>query len=84
MAPKTTKVSLSLDTHAWQTAEAAARKAGISTSAWISKACVDKVVRDFRPEPRDPAADEAEALAEDAEYQASVTDHRRRGAQGAA
>ncbi|WP_282786027.1 MULTISPECIES: hypothetical protein [unclassified Nocardia] len=76
MAPRTTKVSLSLDSYAWRIAEAEAAKAGISTSAWVSKAIRDKAIRDFRPVVT-PVADEAATEAYEAEQAAADAAERR-------
>lgn len=77
MTRKTTKVSLSLETGAWGTAEREAAKAGISPSAWISKAIRDKAIRDFRPT-TSPDADEAAAIDYEAEQAATETAERNR------
>ncbi|MBB5914077.1 hypothetical protein BJY24_002944 [Nocardia transvalensis] len=65
----TRKVTLSLDAAAWSYAEQAAARAGMSPSAWISRAARREAVRTGCTPGPDPleiaAADEAElALAE--------------------
>jgi hypothetical protein len=41
----TRKVTLSLDEYAWEFAQAAAKRAGVSTSAWVSAAARREAVR---------------------------------------
>ncbi|NNH75106.1 hypothetical protein HLB23_35540 [Nocardia uniformis] len=83
MTRRTTKVSLSLETSAWEIANREAAKAGISPSAWVSKACQQKAIRDFRPVVT-PAADEAATVAYEAEQAAAEADERHRRRKGAA
>jgi hypothetical protein len=63
----TRKVTLSLDETAWSFAEQAAARAGMSPSAWISRAARREAVRTGcvpAPEPTEHAAlDEAELTA---------------------
>ena len=63
----TRKVTLSLDVAAWSFAEQAAARAGMSPSAWISRAARREAVRTGCgpvPDPADSAiADEAERAA---------------------
>ncbi|MVU80118.1 hypothetical protein GPX89_23085 [Nocardia sp. ET3-3] len=70
----TRKVTLSLDEAAWSYAQDAAARAGMSPSAWISRAARREAVRlGFGPV-QDPvelaAADEAEILAAEKELRA--------------
>ncbi len=83
MARKTTKVTLSLENEAWRIAQKHAELAGQSPSAWLSRAARNEAVRSFVPPSYDEAAAEAQAAAEEAEYAASLADHRERS-QGAA
>ncbi|MEU6587460.1 hypothetical protein [Nocardia sp. NPDC046763] len=83
MTRRTTKVSLSLETSAWETAEREAAAAGMSPSAWISKAVRDKAIRDFRPT-MTPGADEAAATACEAEQAAAEAAEAQRRHKGAA
>lgn len=83
MTRRTTKVSLSLETSAWETAEREASKVGMSPSAWISKACRDKAIRDFRPAVT-PVVDEAAAAAYEAEQAAADAAEAQRRRKGAA
>ncbi|WP_153415307.1 hypothetical protein [Nocardia macrotermitis] len=65
----TRKVTLSLDAAAWSFAEQAAQRAGMSPSAWISRAARREAVRTgCGPVPEDPAA---VAAAEEAELAAA-------------
>ena len=84
MTPRTKKVSLSLENGAWDIAEGHAAKAGMSPSAWISKAIRDKAIRDFRPV-MTPVADEEAAAAYEAEQAAAdAAEAQRRRHKGAA
>ena len=83
MTPRTAKVSLSLDASAWQIAQDQAAQAGISPSAWVSKACRDKAIRDYRPT-LTPVADEAAATAYEAEQAAADAAEAQRRHKGAA
>ncbi|SUA74145.1 Uncharacterised protein [Nocardia otitidiscaviarum] len=70
----TRKVTLSLDEAAWSYAEQAAARAGMSPSAWISRAARREAVRTGwgpTPDPADLAAmDEAELAAAEKELRA--------------
>ncbi|MGY2062156.1 hypothetical protein ACW9HQ_45375 [Nocardia gipuzkoensis] len=70
----TRKVTLSLDEAAWSYAEQAAARAGMSPSAWISKAARREAVRTGCGPVPDPvalaAADEAELRAAEKELRA--------------
>ncbi|MCM6777244.1 hypothetical protein NDR87_27525 [Nocardia sp. CDC159] len=70
----TRKVTLSLDEAAWSYAEQAAARAGMSPSAWISKAARREAVRTGCGPVPDPtalaAADEAELAAAERELRA--------------
>ncbi|AYF75971.1 hypothetical protein D7D52_21400 [Nocardia yunnanensis] len=75
----TRKVTLSLDEAAWSYAQDAAARAGMSPSAWISRAARREAVRlgcgpSATPDGADPvelaAADEAEILAAEKELRA--------------
>ncbi|GAB2512973.1 hypothetical protein [Nocardia heshunensis] len=83
MTRRTTKVSLSLETSAWEIAEREAAKAGLSPSAWVSKACRDKAIRDFRPT-NTPVADAAAAETYEAEQAAADAAEAARRHRGAA
>ncbi|MET8431125.1 hypothetical protein ACFXG4_50020 [Nocardia sp. NPDC059246] len=82
MTRRTTKVSLSLESSAWEIAEREAGLAGMSPSAWISKACRDKAIRDFRPvsKPVAEADAAAEYEAEQAAADAAEAARRHKGA----
>ncbi len=64
----TRKVTLSLDAAAWSFAEQAAERAGMSPSAWISRAARREAVRTGCAPVPDPAA---AAAAEEAELAAA-------------
>ncbi|ATL71176.1 hypothetical protein [Nocardia terpenica] len=70
----TRKVTLSLDEAAWSFAEQAAARAGMSPSAWISRAARREAVRTGClpvPEPTEQAAtDEAELVQAEKELRA--------------
>ncbi|RDI63195.1 hypothetical protein [Nocardia pseudobrasiliensis] len=70
----TRKVTLSLDEAAWSYAEQAAARAGMSPSAWISRAARREAVRTGCGPVADPvavaAADEAELRAAEKELRA--------------
>ncbi|WP_282781745.1 MULTISPECIES: hypothetical protein [unclassified Nocardia] len=70
----TRKVTLSLDEAAWSYAEQAAARAGMSPSAWISRAARREAVRTGwgpAPDPAELAAmDEAELAAAEKELRA--------------
>lgn len=70
----TRKVTLSLDETAWSFAEQAAARAGVSPSAWISRAARREAVRTGLTAVPDPVeiamADEAERLAAEAAIRA--------------
>ncbi|MEU1425454.1 hypothetical protein ABZ412_00075 [Nocardia sp. NPDC005746] len=70
----TRKVTLSLDEAAWSYAQDAAARAGMSPSAWISRAARREAVRLGCGPASDPvdlaAADEAEMLAAEKELRA--------------
>ncbi|MTE14784.1 hypothetical protein [Nocardia aurantiaca] len=70
----TRKVTLSLDEAAWSYAQDAAARAGMSPSAWISRAARREAVRLGCRPVRDPVelamADEAEMLAAEKELRA--------------
>lgn len=73
----TRKVTLSLDQTAWALAEAAAVRAGISLSAWLSAAARREAVRlGAGTDWGDPSN---EAVAEDADLAAAETDLRAAG-----
>ena len=73
----TRKVTLSIDLTAWALAEAAAARAGISPSAWLSAAARREAVRlGAGTDWGDP---EAEALAQDADLAAAEADLRAAG-----
>ncbi|WP_194816395.1 hypothetical protein [Nocardia sp. XZ_19_385] len=72
----TRKVTLSLDEAAWSFAEQAAARAGMSPSAWISKAARREAVRTGVG----PAMDmSAEAAADEAELAAAEREMRAQG-----
>lgn len=73
----TRKVTLSLDHTAWALAEAAAARAGISPSAWLSAAARREAVR--LGAGTDWGDTEAEALAQDADLAAAEADLRAAG-----
>ncbi len=73
----TRKVTLSLDQTAWAMAEAAAARAGISTSAWLSAAARREAVR--LGAGTDWGDVEAQALAHDADLAAAEEDLRAAG-----
>ncbi len=58
----TTKISLTLETTAAFLAEQAARRDGLSVSAWLSRFIHQNVHQHYPPKPRDD--DEATAVAE--------------------
>ncbi|WP_280451054.1 hypothetical protein, partial [Nocardia cyriacigeorgica] len=71
----TRKVTLSLDESAWSFAEQAAARAGMSPSAWISKAARREAVRTGVgpiPEPADIAAPAAGAAGEKAAREGAI------------
>ncbi|MDQ4011864.1 MAG: hypothetical protein M3228_14500 [Actinomycetota bacterium] len=68
----TRKVTLSIDHTAWVLAEAAAARAGISPSAWLSAAARREAIR--LGAGTDWGDTEAEALAQDADLAAAETD----------
>ncbi|WP_067852374.1 hypothetical protein [Nocardia shimofusensis] len=75
----TRKVTLSLDEAAWSYAEQAAARAGMSPSAWISRAARREAVRiGVGPAP-DLAMVMAEAAADDAEMAAAEKAMRAQG-----
>lgn len=72
----TRKVTFSLDETALELAGAAARKAGLSTSAWLSAAARREAVRqgagsDWGRPAADAAADDADHAAAEAEVRAT-------------
>ena len=73
----TRKVTLSIDCTAWALAEAAAARAGISPSAWLSAAARREAVR--LGAGTDWGDTEAEALADDADLAAAEADLRAAG-----
>jgi hypothetical protein len=73
----TRKVTLSIDLTAWALAEAAAARAGISPSAWLSAAARREAVR--LGAGTDWGDTEAEALAQDADLAAAEADLRAAG-----
>jgi hypothetical protein len=73
----TRKVTLSIDQTAWALAEAAAARAGISPSAWLSAAARREAVR--LGAGTDWGDIEAEALAYDADLTAAEEDLRAAG-----
>ncbi|MGH3899946.1 MAG: hypothetical protein ACRDTA_17250 [Pseudonocardiaceae bacterium] len=73
----TRKVTLSIDSTAWALAEAAAARAGISPSAWLSAAARREAVR--LGAGSDWGDVEAEAVAQDADLVAAETDLRAAG-----
>lgn len=73
----THKVTLSIDQAAWTLAEAAARRAGLSPSAWISAAARREAVRlGAGTNWGDP---EADAMRDEAELDAAEADLRATG-----
>ena len=75
----TRKVTLSLDEAAWSFAEQAAARAGMSPSAWISRAARREAVRTGVGPALDPAAVAAEAAADEAELAAAEEAMRAQG-----
>lgn len=75
----TRKVTLSLDEAAWSFAEQAAARAGMSPSAWISRAARREAVRTGVGPAPDPAAVAAEAAADEAELAAAEEAMRAQG-----
>ncbi len=73
----TRKVTLSIDHTAWALAEAAAARAGISPSAWLSAAARREAVR--LGAGTDWGDTEAEALAQDTDVAAAEADLRAAG-----
>lgn len=73
----THKVTLSIDQTAWTLAEAAAARAGISPSAWISAAARREAVR--LGAGTEWGDTEAEAMADDADLAAAEADLRATG-----
>lgn len=67
----TRKVTLSLDAHALALAEQAARREGMSTSAWISRAARREAVRTGAGPAADVAEVADEAVADEAELAAA-------------
>ena len=77
MGMATRKVTLSIDHTAWALAEAAAARAGISPSAWLSAAARREAVR--LGAGTDWGNTDAEALAHDADLAAAEADLRAAG-----
>jgi len=75
----TRKVTLSLDEAAWSFAEQAAARAGMSPSAWISRAARREAVRTGVGPVPDPAAMAADAAADDTEMAAAEEAMRAQG-----
>jgi len=75
----TRKVTLSLDEAAWSFAEQAAARAGMSPSAWISKAARREAVRSGVGPLPEPAAIAAAAAADEAELAAAEEAMRAQG-----
>lgn len=75
----TRKVTLSLDESAWSFAEQAAERAGMSPSAWISKAARREAVRTGAGPAPGLADVTAEAAADAAEQQAAEEAMRAQG-----
>ncbi len=73
----TRKVTLSIDHTAWTLAEAAAARAGMSPSAWLSAAARREAVR--LGAGTDWGDTDAEALAQDADLAAAEADLRAAG-----
>jgi hypothetical protein len=72
----TRKVALSLDQTAYAMAEAAAARAGISTSAWLSAAARREAVRlgagtDWGDHHQDALTDDADLIAAEDEFRAT-------------
>jgi hypothetical protein len=64
----TVKKTLSLDADAWAFAERAAQQAGLSLSAWLSRAARQQAIRQaYRGGPAADAEAEATAIADEAE-----------------
>ncbi|AXK87317.1 hypothetical protein IU443_13425 [Nocardia farcinica] len=75
----TRKVTLSLDEAAWSFAEQAAARAGMSPSAWISKAARREAVRTGVGPLPEPATIAAAAAADEAELAAAEEAMRAQG-----
>lgn len=67
----TKKVTLSIDADAWTFVEAAARRAGTSPSAWLSRAARQQAIRDVYAGTLSASDAEAAALADEAEAAAA-------------
>lgn len=72
----TVKKTLSLEADHWAFAQAAAERAGLSTSAWLSRAARQQAIRDGYSGHVGASDAEAAAIADEAEA-AAAEEHRR-------